>query len=138
MDIGYALVCGRIEAYVKGTVTVVPNPYDPSINNVEYKSPFGVNCVVPGEEYFVRGTLDELKAIVAEERNAIQRTVEKVLNDKFYEPTDTERTLVRFLVEDGVDVEEITPDRVSAIWRGMQPHFQWCGSMEDAYMDYMH
>ena len=27
---------------------------------------------------------------------------------------------------------------VSAIWRGMQPHFDWCSSMKDAYMDYMH
>ena len=138
MSIAYALVCGRIEAYEEGTVKIVPNPYDPSINNVEYKSPFGVNCIVPGEEYFVRGTLDELKAIVAEERNSIQRTVEKVLKDKFYKPSDTEKTLVRFLVEDGLDADDITPYRVSAIWKGMQPHFEWCSSMKDAYMDYMH
>lgn len=116
MSIAYALVCGRIEAYEEGTVKIVPNPYYPSINNVEYKSPFGVNCVVPVEEYFVRGTLDELKAIVAEERNSIQCTVEKVLKDKFYKPSDTEKTLIRFLVEDGLDAEDITPDYVSAIW----------------------
>ena len=138
MSIAYALVCGRITAYEEGTVKVVPSPYNPSIKNLEYKSPFGMNCIVPGEEYFVRGTLDELKAIVAEEHNAIHRTVDSVLNDKFHNPSDTEKTLVRFLIEDGVDIEDITPERVSAIWRGMQPYFEWCGSFEDAYMDYMH
>lgn len=138
MSIAYALVCGRIEAYEEGTVKVVPNPYNPSINNVEYKSPSGMDCIVPGEEYFIRGTLEELQAIVEKEHNAIQCAVDSVLNDKFLNPSDTEKTLVRFLVEDGVDTEDITPERVNAIWRGMQPYFEWCGSFEDAYMDYMH
>lgn len=138
MSIAYALVCGRIEAYVKETVRVVPNPYDPSINNVEYKSPFGMDCVVPGEEYFVRGTHSELLAIIRAEQEKTDRDVHVVLNQSFLNPTLNERELVRLMVEDGIDLNQITPKRVKAILRDLQPYSECYASLADAYMDYMH
>ncbi len=138
MTIKYALVFGRICSYVDGTVKKVPNQWVPGTIDVEWKDPHGITNRVAGEENFITGAHDELLAIVRAEQEKIDRDVLVVLNQSFLNPTPNERELVKLMVEDGIDLNQITPKRVHAILRGLQPYFDDYATLADAYLEYMH
>lgn len=76
--------------------------------------------------------------MVRKAKEAIERDVRVVLNQSFFRPSDTEKAIVRLMVQDGEDLNSITPRRVKKVWEGMLRLSDVCNTMEEAYMCYMH
>lgn len=137
MTIKYALVAGKICEYVDGTVTRVPNKFVDGVIDIEWKDARGVTNVVAGEENFITGSYDELVDVVRKERAKIEEDVFAVL-ERFSHPSINETAVIRLMVEDGEELDSITPERVSTVLKGMFKLRDVCNSMEEAYMCYMH
>ena len=132
----YALVCGRIEQYVEGSVKNTVSRYDGKTPMVEWIDSFGHNCVgVP--ECFVPGTLEELTAIVRKQQEEERALVAEAMK-KFSGYSDIQKSIIEFLVTDGYFMDEIDDDLINDTVEGTLRHLEWCGSLLDAFMDYMH
>lgn len=132
MKYSYALIGGtqgHIEQYVDGSV-VNTDEY------TEWKDFWGQTCRC-GKGDFITGSLDELQEILNSERKRISERTREALN-KLPNATDTEKKLIRCLVEDGCSTDEITDDFIKSVLEGMKPYFEWNSTFEGAYMDYMH
>ena len=138
MTIKHALVAGEICQYVDGTVTRVPNQWVPGVVDIQWKDPRGVTNVVSGEDNFIPGAYNDLVDMVRQAREAIERDVRVGLNQSFFRPSDTEKAIGRLMVQDGEDLNNITPRRVKKVWEGMLRLYDVCNTMEEAYMCYMH
>lgn len=67
-------------------------------------------------------------------KESIQEKVQMVLNRSFFKPSDTEKCVVWLMVKDGVDLDTITPSRVSQLIHDMIGMMNECNSLEEAYM----
>lgn len=132
MTIKHALVCGEeIKQYMEGTV--VRSTKGDKVE-IRWQSPGGATYVVDSEEDFVCGSYNDLVGILRKKKESIQEKVQMVLNRSFFKPSDTEKCVVWLMVKDGVDLDTITPSRVSQLIHDMIGMMNECNSLEEAYM----
>ena len=94
-------------------------------------------CTTTILENFVLGSKEELEAIVLKERQEIEAKVKECLA-KFPIANTTEKTILKFLIEDGYEVEEIDKDFLDYTVNKVLIYMECNSSLENAYFDYMH
>lgn len=94
-------------------------------------------CTVTLLENFILGSKEELETIILKEKKEIESKIKNCLA-KFPNANTTEKTILKFLIEDGYEVEEIDNDFLDYTVNKVLIYMECNSSLEDAYFDYMH
>lgn len=131
----YALVCGRIESYLDGTVEYFKGR-DGVTELVSWVNAYGTQCMSESRA-FQMGSLEELKEIVNNKERLVQDKIRKA-QERFENASESQRKIIEFLVRDGFEYDELTESYINRVLRGIRRHMECNATFEDAYLDYMH
>lgn len=135
-NLKYALVSGKIIQYKADSLECKPSEYNEDYMMVHYTDPCGIHCITTPEN-FIKGTYEDLIAIINAEEAALKAKINAVL-DAYPMATSTEKKIMEYMVMDGYDPDDLTYDEIQEVTQGTIRYCEFNASLRDAYMDYMH